>query len=363
MNKFIQRIRYPPFEYSHMDPVHVPIVEVIINSETIIDTEFKIGNDKSWFAEFKKCDENFEDSDITIIEDKITTETLPFLMKTRNGWYISPDPLHLLSRKIITPTVILLILSILVHATEPVLLELDIISQSFAGSYRLGPLDYPKLLLFSFPIFLMPIIIRMVANMRDIRKQNNYVNNPIMPPEIEIKNNENQIVVKIISMPKDVHINGARLQVGMAVPERKSVLKALNMNENQQPSPGMSTKLPEKRISTGDDLGTGVGEAMPMTLTHGRILMLDSLRVLDSGNWVKNIKIGTEITLNGPDYFWPGSIYSSLITIHWELIIDATRTDGTRLKWIRPVTMSTNKSNLIIPVMPVRSGRIEVADY
>ena len=82
-----------------------------------------------------------------------------------------------------------------------------------------------------------------------------------------------------------------------------------------------------------------------------------------AGNWVKNIKIGTEITLNGPDYFWPGSIYSSLITIHWELIIDATRTDGTRLKWIRPVTMSTNKSNLIIPVMPVRSGRIEVADY
>ena len=189
MNKYIQRIRYPPFEYSHMNPVHVPVAEVMINSETIIDTEFKIGNEKSWFAEFKKFDEKFDDSNITIIEDKITTETLPFLMKTRNGWYISPDPLHLISRKIITPTVILLILSILVHATEPVLLELDIISQSFAGSYRLGPLDYPKLLLFSFPVFLMPIIIRMVANMRDIKKQNNYVKNPIMPPEIEIKNN------------------------------------------------------------------------------------------------------------------------------------------------------------------------------
>jgi hypothetical protein len=149
----------------------------------------------------------------------------------------------------------------------------------------------------------------------------------------------------------------------MAVPERKNVLKSLKMSENQQPSPGMSTKMPEKRISTGDDMGTGVGEAMPMTLTHSRVLMLDSLRVLDSGNWVKIIKIGEEITLNGPDNFWPGSIYSSLIAIHWELIVDATRTDGTNLKWIRPVTISTKKSNLMIPIMPVRSGRIEVADY
>ena len=363
MVKYIQRIRYPPFEYSHMNPIHVPIVEVIINSETIIDSNFKIGNDKSWFAEFKKCDETIDESHITIIEDKITTETLPFLMKTRNGWYISPDPLHLISRKIITPTVILLILSILVHATEPVLLELDIISQSFAGSYRLGPLDYPKLLLFSFPIFLLPIIIRMIANMRDIQKQNNFVNNPILPPEIELKNNENKILIKFLSIPSDVHINGVRLQVGMAVPERKNVLKALKKDENQQPSPGMSTKIPEKRIASGDNLGTGVGEAMPMTLTHSRVLMLDSLRVLDSGKWVNNINIGKEITLNGPDNIWPGSIYSSLITIHWELIMDVTRTDGTNLKWIRPVTMVTKKSNIKIPLMPVRSGRIEVADY
>ena len=363
MIKYIQRIRYPPFEYSHMNPIHVPIIEVIINSETIIDTEFKIGNYESWFAEFKRCDESFDDSTITIIEDKITTETLPFLMKTRNGWYISPDPLHLISRKIITPTVILLILSILVHATEPVLLELDIISKSFAGSYRLGPLDYPKLLLFSFPIFLMPIVIRMVANMRDLRKQNNYVNSPIIAPEIKVKSDENKIDIKFISIPNDVHINGARLQVGMAVPERKNVLKALKKSENQQPSPGMSTKMPEKRISTGDDLGTGVGEAMPMTLKHSRVLMLDSLRVLDSGKWINDIKIGEEITLNGPDNFWPGSIYSSLVTIHWELILDATRTDGTNLKWIRPVIMATKKSNIMIPIMPVRSGRIEVADY
>jgi hypothetical protein len=257
----------------------------------------------------------------------------------------------------------ILIASILIHATEPGLLELGIISESFAGSYRLGPLDYPKLLLFSVPIFLLPLAFRMFANMRDIRKQNNYVNNPLKPPDIEIKKGINHIDMKIISTPKEMKIERARLQVGIAVPEREKILMALKKEEGQQPSPGMSTKPPEKRISTGDEMGTGVGEATPMAVSHSRVLILESLRVLESGEWSNISNKNKEIRLNGPTDKWPGSIYSALIAIHWELIIEATRDDGTKMKWVRPINMTSSNEKIEIGILPVRSGRIEMSDY
>lgn len=361
MKQYIQKIRYPPFEYSHMNADKVPLVEVIVETECDVDNEFKIGKEDSWYIEWSEYKNN--EKRIPKIDCEVKKEVLPFLMKTRNGWYISPDPLHLTSRKIITPTVIILILSILIHATEPGLLELGIISNSFAGSYRFGPLDYPKLLLFSFPIFLLPLLIRMIANMRDISRQNEFVKNPLKPPEIEIEKNENSINITIINNPIGIELKRARLQVGVAVPEREKILQALGRGEGGQPAPGMSTKPPEKRISTGDEMGTGVGEATPMVVPHRRILMLDSLRVLDFGPWIDLNSNQEEVKLFGPKDNWPSSIYSSLITIHWELIIDAIKKDGTKMKWVRPVIMKSDKKSIILPELPVRSGRIEMADY
>jgi len=361
MPKYIQRIRYPPFEYSHMNADHVPLVEVIVDSEYEINTEFKIGNEHDWYAEWRRYNKN--DKNLSTINSEVTDDTLPFLMRSRNGWYISPDPLHLISRKIIPPTVVILIFSIMVHATEPVLLELGFISNSFAGSYRLGPLDYPKLLLFSFPIFLLPLLIRMIANMRDIKRQNDYVKNPLAPPEIYMEKYENHVLIKILNFPIEIKIKRARIQVGMAMPERKKILEALNRKEYQQPAPGMSTELPEKRISSGDEMGTGVGEATPLAVKHSRILLLESLRVLDPGDWNENITLNKEINLYGPKNNWPGSIYSSLITVHWGLIIDVVRIDGTLMKWIRPIKMKNSNNHTTIDVMPVRSGRIEMSDY
>lgn len=362
MNKYIQKIRYPPFEYSHMNANKVPLIEVVIESECELDNEFKIGEEDSWYIEWSKYREESGDN-LTKIECEVKKDVLPFLMKTRNGWYISPDPLHQISRKIISPTVIILILSILIHATEPGLLELGIISNSFAGSYRLGPLDYPKLLLFSFPIFLLPLFFRMIANMRDISRQNRFVKNPLKPPEIEILKGDNNISISINNIPENVTLTKARLQVGVAVPEREKILKALGRSEGRQPAPGMSTKPPEKRISTGDEIGTGVGEATPMAVSHRRTLMLEALRVLDSGEWVKINGIEREMVLTGPKECWPSSIYSSLITIHWELMIEAIKDDGTKMKWVRPVIMKSENNNIKISKLPVKSGRIEMADY
>ena len=251
----------------------------------------------------------------------------------------------------------------MIHATEPGLLELGIISNSFAGSYRLGPLDYPKLLLFSFPIFLMPLFIRMIANMRDISRQNAFVKNPSKAPEIDIEKEINNVKIVIKNIPLGVELKRARLQVGVAVPEREKILQALGREEDSQPAPGMSTKPPEKRISSGDEMGTGIGEATPMAVPHRRTLMLESLRVLDFGPWMEINSKDAEIKIVGPKNIWPSSIYSSLITIHWELIIDAVKNDGTKMKWVRPVIMKSDKKNIFLPELPVRSGRIELADY
>ena len=51
MEKSVQRIRYPPFEYSDMIPNEIPVIEVILESENKPPPAFKIGDEKQWFVE------------------------------------------------------------------------------------------------------------------------------------------------------------------------------------------------------------------------------------------------------------------------------------------------------------------------
>ena len=45
------------------------------------------------------------------------------------------------------------------------------------------------------------------------------------------------------------------------MPERRMILESQGKKEGEQTIPGMSTALPERRITTGEELGTGVGES------------------------------------------------------------------------------------------------------
>ena len=94
-------------------------------------------------------------------------------------------------------------------------------------------------------------------------------------------------------------------------------------------------------------------------------MMLEPMRVLEPGKWVelsdKEDLIG--ITLEGPEELWPGSIYSGLIAVHWELIIEFLRNDGTKMKWVRPITMDDYHHKIEIENLPVRSGRLELSDF
>jgi len=342
-----------------MDPRAVPMIEVVVESENRPPPSFRIGSDDDWIVEWRGCKSN--DSEMPEISCEVSSEPFPFLMRTRNGWYIEPDPLHKTARRLIRPTVVLLIFALLIHSMEPGLVSLGLISESFAGSYRVGPLDYPKLLFVAFPIFMIPIAFRMIANLRDIRRQNFYIDSPIESPVMSLEVTSSGVIAHRITMPVDMMAIRGRLQVGIAVPERSKVLEALRRTEGGQPSPGMSTRLPERRITSGEELGTGVGEAIPMSVAHPRVLLLEPMRVHDPGEWV-NLKGGnTEILLKEPINHWPGSVYSALIAVHWEIVIEAIRDDGTRMKWVNQIIIPPRAGLECIEKLPVRSGRAESA--
>jgi len=356
MHRSVQRVRYPPFEHYNTEPDKIPLVEVILESENVPPPEFKLGSENGWMVEWRKEAEG--DGGMPIIRTEVTRDVLPFLMRTRNGWYIEPDPIHSLARRMIFPSVVILSISLILHALEPALIELlggfaDIIYSPI----RIGPLDYPLLILVSFPVFIMPIIARIVANLRDIRRQEEYISRPIGSPQMIIgEMGPKSIEISEFAPPNGFTANRCRIQVGVAVPERRAILESANRIEAGQPAPGMSTALPERRISTADEHGTGVGESLPMTVSRGRILLLEPMRVQDSGPWVKADSGG--IVLEGPKNSWPGSIYSAMIAVHWEIVVEGVTDSGMRVKWVRPLIVE-NREVVSLDELPVRSGRIE----
>ena len=360
MYKSIQRIRYPPFEHTHINPNEIELIEIILESETSPPPSFKIGNEESWIVEWRKMtdDDNFDS-----IFSKISFETPPFLLRTRNGWYVDPDPLHKQARKMITPAVLILIISFLLRALVPSLENFEYLEgfiEIIWSSFRIGPLNYPAFLLIGFPIFISPIVLRIIANLRDFSRQKKYYLNPLESPQFEIRIDEKAVTLLNFEIDENIKINRAKLQVGMPVPERRSVLEALKKTENEQTAPGMSTELPARRITTSEEHGTGVGETTPMILSNRRVLMLEPMRVMASGEWVDYNP--QNIELPSLKEIWPGSIYSSLIAIHWEIILEGIRNDGVKMKWVSPIKVAHTHHKIHIENLPVKSGRIELSD-
>lgn len=356
MYRSVQRVRYPPFDHENSDPVEIPLVEVLLESENPPPPNLRIGNESSWIIEWRE--ETKGDSSLPKISTEVATETLPFLMRTRNGWYIDPDPLHATARKMISPGVLVLVVALMLHALEPALISISIIPDFIFTPVSIGPLDYPLMILIAFPVFTIPILLRVVANIMDIRRQNEYIADPLSSPEVEISNNSvDRVEISKISFPEGITATRARVQVGVAVPKRDVLLEAIGRSKYGQPAPGMSTELPERRISTADEHGTGVGESVPMPVSRGRLLLLEPMRVQDFGPWVD--VIDESVILLGPSNQWPGNIYSAMIAIHWEIVIEALKNDGTRMKWVRPINIEASNDEVIIDKLPVRSGRVE----
>ena len=356
MYRSVQRVRYPPFDHENSDPRGIPLVEVILESENPPPPAFKIGNDDSWVLEWRE--ENQNDSSLPSITKEVTYTTLPFLMRTRNGWYIEPDLLHKIARKSIYPGVFTLVVALMLHALEPALINLKFMPEFIFTPISLGPLDYPLMIMIAFPVFIVPIFLRVLANIKDIRRQNEYIANPLSNPEIKINEiSTNSIEISNIIPPDGITAERIRVQVGAAIPEREVILRSSGRRKNGQPPPGMSTELPDRRISTADEHGTGVGESLPMTVGRGRLLLLEPMRVQDYGPWEQIDQFPMRIS--GPTNPWPGTIYSAMIAIHWEIVIEGIKSDGSRMKWVRPINVNFPETKTGFEILPVRSGRSE----
>jgi len=360
MSRILQRIRYPPFELGDMDPSQVPISEVEIEVNGIQITDFRIGSEDGWFVEWTDCGDNGGNK--YHLECEVGFKPPAFLTRTRLGWFINPDPLHNISRRLILPTVILLIVSLFIHAIEPGLVELGLIGNAIAGSVSIGPLEYPRLLFYTFPLFLMPLLFRTIANFRDMSRQSKIIASPYLEPGLSIKENRSSPEVTILDIDGDLTLIRSRIQVGVASPERSTVLASLGRRERGQPSPGMSTVLPEKRISPGDEVGSGVGESTPMQSTTKRPVILEPLRIMSRSQWISDIVVGVPFKLPMPDQNWPGSVYSSLIAIHWEIVLEFKQLDGRRIAWVAPVVIPQAEMPTEIDITPVISGRAELSD-
>jgi hypothetical protein len=360
MPKSIQRIRYPPFEHQHMKPISIPIVEEMVDFEYSPIPNFTIGTDDGWFVEWREPTAD-EREEMIAHDIDVGSEIPGFIRRSRYGWFIDPDPLHQISRMVIPPTVALLILALFIHAIEPGLVEWGVISSSIAGSFQFGPLDYPKLLMIAFPVFLIPLLFRMIANFRDLARQRHLINSNFESPEISIDARRSKVNIQSISIPSSLSLVKSRVQVGVAVPERSAVLNALRRIEGGQPSPGMSTKLSQKRIVAGDEEGTGVGEVTPMLISDSKPYVLEPMRVMDTGEWVsyETNNLGPVMI---PPKEWPGTVYSPLIAIHWEAVFVFQSIQGRYFKWVEPIEMIHSERRTIIQNAPLRSGRAELSN-
>ena len=361
MSRILQRIRYPPFELGHMDPPAVPISEVEVEHSGIDVTDFRIGSEEGWFVEWSECED--DGSERLVLDCEISFTPPSFLTRARQGWFIKPDPLHNISRKLIIPTVILLIISLFIHAIEPVLVELGLIGNLIAGSVKIGPLDYPRLLFYTFPLFLMPLLFRTIANFRDMSRQSKINQSPFKQPVLSIIESRESPEVNILEIDSDLSITRSMIRVGVVSPERSTILASLGRRSGGQPSPGMSTILPEKRISPGDEVGSGVGESTPMQSTSKRSVILEPMRIMSQSKWVSGIEIKQPFKIPMPEENWPGSVYSSLIAIHWEITIEFEQLDGRRISWVSPVIIPQSDHSTEIPVAPVISGRAELSGF
>ena len=360
MDRYVQSIRYPPFELEHMNPRDIPISKAAIDNYSMSVTSFTIGSEDDWFVQWREGEE--EDAELLELESEITDSPPRFLTETRVGWYVRPDRLHNISRKLIIPTVTLLILSLFLHAIEPGLVEQGIIDETIAGSISIGPLDYPRLLFYTFPLFILPLFFRTIANFRDFNRQKEITESPYEAPEVIVKAERGSIDIEVRKSVMGLQLIRSRAQVGVAMPERSSVLATLKRQEGGQPSPGMSTKLPEKRLASGDEIGTGVGESIPMQLSSKKSVILEPLRIMEKGDWTETIDYSTEFTLKMPSDQWPGTVYSSLIAIHWEVVLEFLESNGRRIFWVLPLIMPQSKEPTQILRAPVISGRAELSE-
>jgi hypothetical protein len=349
--KVIQRVRFPPFGTDSWKAAELPISEAI-TYESSPSPGFVVGDKDGWFVE------RIVDSEQT---SAYSGDFSSIVNRQRRGWYLIPHPIHAVARKFITFSVAILLLSLLYLAITPILENAGIPTFG-TTSLRLGLLDYPSLAVIVVPLMMTPIALRIGANLGDLRRQKSFLYNAPKSPVIEFDESKNDCALKgrLIFPEKrdDWGTISISWRVGVLPPSREAIFKALGRNEQGQPPPGLATPLPHY-WERGLDDGTGTGEDVPMQrndLPGG--IFLRPLRMMALGGRV-NISEEGMFSLDPPADIWPGSFYSELIRIHWEIVIKIRREKGGPLLWVQPLMVGQNGSGICVTNPQINDGRSE----
>ena len=349
--KITQRVRFPPFGTDSWNATELPISEEISYDKSP-SPGFLIGDKNGWFVErIVDTEQNYP----------FTGEFSSIIEKQRLGWYLIPHPIHAVARKLITVSVATLLLSLMYLAITPILENAGIPTFG-TTSLRLGLLDYPLLAVIVVPLMLIPIFLRVGANLGDLLRQKSFLYNAPKSPIIKLEDCQNNTPLRgklIFPEKRDDWGNiSISWRVGVLPPSREAIFKAQGRTEMGQPPPGLATPLPHY-WERGLDDGTGTGEDVPMQRTDlpGGIF-LRPMRIMALGGRA-NISEDGKFELDSPTDIWPGSLYSDLIRVHWEIIVKIRRQKGGPLLWVHPIMVKQNDSEICVKEPQINDGRSE----
>jgi len=370
-----QRIRYPPFEPHRFIPAELPIVrsvdtvgtgdyEELVRSLQSLAPSFKLGDEASWLVEQRYLidgvpfrDEGVEREDNVLEKNK---KPLP-VNKQRQGWYLTPNPIHAAVRNFISKTVIILLITLGYLFIEPFLRSLGVPGIGTA-TVRIGLLDYPLLAIIVVPFLFVPLALRVGANLADLMQQQNFLKSKPVDPvvtlvEQPIAGEPLKIKVTIDEKREDWNDIEILWRVGALPPAREEIFRNLGVAETKQPPAGLTTELPH-HWEMGLDDGTGGGEEAPMETREMKGgLFLRPMRSMETAG---KIPLSDQVMiLEPPTLNWPGTVSSGLIRIHWEVIVRIQRTKGGPLLWVLPLAVHHPTSTSAISILPTNDGRAE----
>ena len=369
------RIRYPPFEAARWQPDALPIAEQDIDLGEFESKDeakkslenrppaFRLGDEEGWLMERRYL---LDGEPLTHEMNGHHQEEDPYVRlvkRQRRGWYLIPNPIHNILRQFINGVVIVLLASLFYLFISPVL-ELLSIPVYGLDTVRWGLLDYPALAVFVVPLIFAPLVIRVLANLSELRRQNLFLKRNPKTPKIDFlqpsKADENLVLnVEFPEWDPTWNHVDAILRVGVLPPGRESLLRTLDIDPTRQPPPGLSTELPH-HWEEGLDDGTAGGEDAPMELKEVKGgLFLRPMRLMVQGE-PQRWREGEPLTLRPPSPTWPGSVNTDLLRVHWECIFRIDRQRGGALLWVQPLKVAHSTAFSELTDLPLHDGRSEL---
>lgn len=368
-------VRYPPFEAHRWRPEALPLAQEsndIGTFETVegakealkhLGPSFQLGQEKGWVARRLYT---LDDEPVTIEHTASFLETKKYTLpakRQRHGWYLVPNPIHSIVRKFINTAVIVLLIALAYLFISPVLMWIGVPTYGLE-TVRWGLLDYPELAVYVVPLIAAPLLLRIGANLAELRRQNVFLQRNVTEPEVSFERDT------VADQPLSIRIDfphwendwlGAEVmwRVGLLPPARERLLSSLNRDSNRQPPPGLSTELPH-HWEAGLDDGTAGGEDAPMERRGMRGgFYLRPMRLMAKSQFV-SWNSESSVTLEPIAPSWPGTVTTELLRVHWECVVKIHRKKGGSLLWVQPLRVAHAPGIIAAGAFDLHDGRTEL---